>query len=311
MFISCLLGAEDRGRGWGCDASIQKWEFLSSSGEASKSRGRVFRAFSHWAVIPPGQPSLFLLSGSGGAAGSKAKRPCTSATKSRGSLPTPAPHFLAQSCSAFPGCRGEQARVGRLHTPFRKARAAEGTMTAARITAGGRSPEEQARAEVRFLQRVGLHLRVQRQHHAGCCGRGEAQRCSDLGEAPAAPGGDHVDAEDQSAFGICWAGPENHRLLGVEHPQPARSPPPATTQPPVGVACRSPALPCCHGSGRSRAVCGVAGPRGSQAKASRSFMQVGGKATGSSMEKGRRTRQHEQTSSKNSTWLQTPLKLLY
>ena len=40
-------------------------------------------------------------------------------------------------------------------------------------------------------------------------------------------------------------------------------------------------------------------------------MQVGGKATGSSMEKGRRTRQHEQTSSKNSTWLQTPLKLLY
>ena len=82
-------------------------------------------------MIPPGQPSLFLLSGSGGAAGSKAKRPCTSATKSRGSLPTPAPHFLAQSCSAFPGCRGEQARVGRLHTPFRKARAAEGTMTAA------------------------------------------------------------------------------------------------------------------------------------------------------------------------------------
>ena len=242
-------------------------------------------------MIPPGQPSLFLLSGSGGAAGSKARRPCTSATRSPGSLPTPAPHFLAQSCSAFPGCRGEQARVGRLHTPFRKARAAEGAMTAAyhsrgaltRRTgasrgslsaAGWTSPSGSAAASCRLR-------------------RGEAQRCSDLGEAPAPPGGDHVDAEDQSAFGVCWAGPENHSLLGVEHPHPARSPPPATTQPPVGVASRSPALPCCRGSGRSMAVCGVAGRRGSQAKASRSFMQVGGKTTRSSMEKSRRTGQQE------------------
>ena len=130
-----MLGAEDRGRGWGCDASVQNWEFLSSSGEASKSRGRVFRAFSHWAMIPPGQPSLFLLSGSGGAAGSKAKRPCTSATRSPGSLPTPAPHFLAQSCSAFPGCRvgggGEQDSIGRVQTCFRKARQRRAPLTTA------------------------------------------------------------------------------------------------------------------------------------------------------------------------------------
>ena len=165
----------------------------------------------------------------------------------------------------------------------------------------GRSPEEQARAEVRFLQRVGLHRRVQRRHRAGRGGSGEAQRCSDRGEAPAAPGGDHVDAGDQSAFRGLLGGPENHRLLGVEHPQPARSPPPATTLPPMGVASRSPALPCCQGSGRSRAVCGVAGRRSSQAKASRSRIQGGGKATGSSMEEGRGTGQHEQTSSKDPT----------
>ena len=40
-------------------------------------------------------------------------------------------------------------------------------------------------------------------------------------------------------------------------------------------------------------------------------MQVGGKATGSLMEKGRLTGQQEQTSSKDPTWLQTPLKRLF
>ena len=96
-----------------------------------------------------------------------------------------------------------------------------------------RSPEEQARAEVRFLQRVGLHLRVKRRHRAGRGGRGAALRCSAGGEAPAAPGGDRGDVGDQSAFGVCWAGPENNRLLWVEHPPPARSPPPGTAQPPA------------------------------------------------------------------------------
>ena len=67
------------------------------------------------------------------------------------------------------------------------------------------------------------------------------------------------------------------------------------------VASGSLALPCCQGSGRSRAVCGVAGRRSSQAKASRSRIQGGGKATGSSMEEGRGTGQHEQTSSKDPT----------
>ena len=222
-----MLGAGDRGRGWRCDDSVQTWEFLSRSGKPVRveARGGVFSAFSLWAVIPPGQPSGLLLSGSGGAAGSKARRPCTSATRSPDPLPTSAPHFLAQSCSAFPGCRREQDSIGRVHTPFQKARAAEGAMTAA-YHGRGRSPEEQARAEVRFLQRVGLHRRVQRRHRAGRGGSGEAQRCSDRGEAPAAPGGDHVDAGDQSAFRGLLGGPENHRLLGVEHPPPARSPPP-------------------------------------------------------------------------------------
>ena len=98
---------------------------------------------------------------------------------------------------------------------------------------GGLSPEEQARAEVRFLQRVGLHLRVKRRHRAGRGGRGAALRCSAGGEAPAAPGGDRGDVGDQSAFGVCWAGPENNRLLWVEHPPPAWSPPPGTAQPPA------------------------------------------------------------------------------
>ena len=61
---------------------------------------------------------------------------------------------------------------------------------------------------------------------------GAALRCSGRGEAPAASGGDRGDVGDQSAFGICWAGPENHRFPGMEHPSPSRSPPPGTAQPP-------------------------------------------------------------------------------
>lgn len=44
-------------------------------------------------------------------------------------------------------------------------------------------------------------------------------------EASAAPGGNWGDVGDQSAFGVCWVSPENNKLL-VEHPPPARSPPP-------------------------------------------------------------------------------------
>ena len=240
----------------------------------------MFSAFSLWAVIPPGQPSGFLPSGSGGAAGSKARRPCTSATRSPDPLPTSAPYFLAQSCSAFPGCRREQDSIGRVHTPFQKARAAEGAMTAA-YHGRGRSPEEQARAEVRFLQRVGLHRRVQRRHRA--CRAGVKRRSASLAAVrlPLLLEANTWMLEISLPSGVCWAGPEKHRFLGVEHPQPARSPPPATIQPPMGVASRSPALPCCHSSGRSRAVCGVAGLRGSQAKASRSRIQGGSKAIGS------------------------------
>ena len=58
-------------------------------------------------------------------------------------------------------------------------------------------------------------------------------------------------------------------------------------------------------------MCRAAGRRGRQAKAPRSLKQVGGKATGSLMEEGRRTGQHKPTSSKDPTWLQTLLKLLF
>jgi hypothetical protein len=83
----------------------------------------------------------------------------------------------------------------------------------------------------------------------------------------------------------------------MEHPSPARSLPPGTAQPPhcatSRVASGSPVLRYCQGSGRSRAVCGAAGRRGHQDKASRSLKQVGGKATGSLMEEGRRNGQHK------------------
>lgn len=61
---------------------------------------------------------------------------------------------------------------------------------------------------------------------AGRGGRGAALRYSGRCEASAAPGGDWGDVGDQSAFGVCWVNPENNKLLGVEHPPPARSPPP-------------------------------------------------------------------------------------
>ena len=91
----------------------------------------MFSAFSLWAVIPPRQPSSFLFSGSGGAASGKARRPCISATRSPGPLPTPAPHFLDQSCCAFPGCRGRAGQHWEGPHLFPKGAGAEGTLTTA------------------------------------------------------------------------------------------------------------------------------------------------------------------------------------
>ena len=91
----------------------------------------MFSAFSLWAVIPPRQPPSFLFSGSRGAASGKARRPCISATRSPGPLPTPAPHFLAQSCSAFPGCTGGAGPHWEGPHVFPKGAAADGAVTTA------------------------------------------------------------------------------------------------------------------------------------------------------------------------------------
>ena len=70
----------------------------------------------------------------------------------------------------------------------------------------GRSPDKQARAEVRLLQRVGLHLRGHGQHLAGQGGRRLGSPCSGGGGPPAAPGGAVGDAGD-------WL---PHRSTGLE-----------------------------------------------------------------------------------------------
>lgn len=125
----------------------------------------------------------------------------------------------------------------------------------------GRSPEEHARAEVGVLQRVGLHLRVHRQHLAG---RAAASRG---GAAPAAACARCSPSRRQG----CWssgrlrsAGAAKSPASGRRARRPAPSPPPApgpllplplppSPTPPPGARSREP-----RGEGSTRGAGGRA-----------------------------------------------------
>ena len=100
---------------------------------------------------------------------------------------------------------------------------------------GGLSPEEQARAEVRVLQRVGLP------HLAGGGGRGPGSRCSGDGAAPGGAGGEAGGSDTARSS------------LGETEPPASGS-----------GAQRGPPAQCLCPWGLESGAVGAAGPRGSQ-----------------------------------------------
>ena len=100
---------------------------------------------------------------------------------------------------------------------------------------GGLSPEEQARAEVRVLQRVGLP------HLAGRGGRGPGSRCSGDGAAPGGAGGEAGGSDTARSS-----------LREVEPPASGSG------------AQRGPPAQCLCPWGLESGAVGAAGPRGSQ-----------------------------------------------
>ena len=168
-------------------------------------------------------------SGSGGAAGSKARRPCTSATRSPG--PPPQPCSLLAPPLTCPACQGAEGN-----------RSALGGFTLISERRGSGRPDdchlsqpwawgspEHAGAEVCFLQRVGLHLRVQWEH---CPGPGRAWSSAALpghGEALAALGGELGDAgralRTTDFRGWSTHSPPGLRLPRLQSRQSPQSPP--------------------------------------------------------------------------------------
>ena len=271
-----------RGWGWRYDASVQNCEFLSRSGEACKSRGGVFSEFPLGSL--PASCFLTLEGLPAARHGDPVPPPPGHRVPSPPLLPTSLPSRAPPS----QGAEGNRPALGG-STLVSKRRGSGGCHDCPVSRPRESSPEEQARAEVRFLQRVGLQ--VQRRHCAGWGRRGAALRCSGCGEAPAAPGGDCGNVGDQSAFAVCGAGPETHRLLGVEHPQPPKSPPPRNAQPPGS--------PPGHQLGAAVRALGEVGPcvglqdeEAVRPKLLEAACKLGGKATGSLMEDGRQTGQH-------------------
>lgn len=105
----------------------------------------------------------------------------------------------------------------------------------------GRSPEQHARADVRVPKRVGLHLRVHRQHPDGQDGCGPGSHSSRGGAAHAAPGRVGGDAGPLAGAGVRLQEPKNHSLPGVERLRPASqaAPPPGSASgPPATRRCR-------------------------------------------------------------------------
>lgn len=127
----------------------------------------------------------------------------------------------------------------------------------------GRSPEQHAGTEVRVLQRVGLHLRVHRQHLAGQDGRWPGWRCSGVGAAPAAPGSVGWDAGPEAAARIRARGAREPLASGSRALVALRVPA-SQAAPPPGAAWRKPAMRCCRipGSLELQAACGGGGTKG-------------------------------------------------
>ena len=166
--------------------------------------------FSCWAVTLPEQPPCLLLllhqlSGdvAGWAESSKAGRLSSPDTRSLGTPPKPTPPNLTT-----PLAPGSQARSLALSLgPQQKPTVLRPPWNVTAQT--GHSPDKQARAEVRLLQRAGLHLRRHRQHLAGQGGHRPVSPCSGGGGAPAAPGGSGGDAGDWPPHRSTGPEPEN------------------------------------------------------------------------------------------------------
>ena len=143
--------------------------------------------FSCWAVTLPEQPPCLLLllhqlsgSGAGWAESSKADH----------SVPlTPGP-LVPLPTSPAPGSQAHSLSLSL--DPQQKPTVLRPRWNVTAQT--GHSPDKQAGAEVRLLQRAGLHLRGHRRHLAGQGGHRPGSSCSGGCGAPAAPGGSGGDA---------------------------------------------------------------------------------------------------------------------
>ena len=148
----------------------------------------------------------------GGAASYKSGSPTTSSLSRAPQMPgTTWPHGL--QAARCPG-RQRKALPRPDHPPPRSPKAQRRRQAPAPRrrrchSPGGLSPEEQARAEVRLLQRAGLHLCGHGQHLVGQSEHRPGSPCSGGGGAPAAPGGTGGDAGDWLPHRSTGPEPEN------------------------------------------------------------------------------------------------------
>lgn len=96
----------------------------------------------------------------------------------------------------------------------------------------GRSPEEQARAEVGALQRVGLHLRVHRQHPARRAAESRGGAARMVVSFPPLVGTRARMLGFWPPRGSARLELQDHPLPGAQRRRPASSPPPPRAAPP-------------------------------------------------------------------------------
>ena len=157
-----------RGWGWRYDASVQNCEFLSRSGEACKSRGGVFSEF------PLGSLPVSCFLTLEGLPAARHGDPVPPPPGHRVSSPPLLPTSLPSRAPPSQGAEGNRPALGG-STLVSKRRGSGGCHDCPVSRPRESSPEEQARAEVRFLQWVGLQ--VPRRH---CAGAGVERRCAAL-----------------------------------------------------------------------------------------------------------------------------------
>lgn len=105
----------------------------------------------------------------------------------------------------------------------------------------GRSPEEHARAEVGALQRVGLHLRVHRQHPARRAAESRGGAARMLVSFPPLVGTRARMLGFWPPRGSARLELQDHPLPGARRRRPASSPPPPRAAPPRRRRCSAPA----------------------------------------------------------------------